>query len=142
MSNKTINWGKWASISIVAGFAFGTLGWTFMEVGAFAPLPAQVSDHERRISALEAQSATNSVRLDDRLRDIDRDLQVIFKRLDGYADMPEDHTRPRVSEDAPSHPSSGDWSGGGGGSATGDVHAREAGALPGTQTNNEVARTQ
>lgn len=86
MSNKTINWGKWASISIVAGFAFGTLGWAFMEVGAFAPLPAQVSDHERRISALEAQSATNSVRLDDRLRDIDRDLRVIFRKLDASDD--------------------------------------------------------
>jgi hypothetical protein len=84
MNTKSINWGKWASISIIAGFAFAAVGWMFVKASSYAPIPSQVSDHERRLSALESQSATNAVRLDDRLDNIDRDLRTIFHRLDVY----------------------------------------------------------
>jgi hypothetical protein len=87
VSPKTINWGKLASISFVATFACAAIGWSVDKAIEYAPLPGQVTDHERRISALEAQSATNAVRLDDRLRDIDRDLRVIFKRMDQIGAM-------------------------------------------------------
>jgi hypothetical protein len=78
---KNINWNKLYSVTAVAAVACAAIGWTFTRASTYAALPDQVSDHERRIASLEAQSATNSVRLDDRLRDIDRDLRVIFKRL-------------------------------------------------------------
>lgn len=87
MSAKTINWGKWASISFVAAFGCAAIGWTFTKASTYAVLPDQVSDHERRISALESENATNQVRLDDRLDNIDRDLNRIFRRLDQSSAM-------------------------------------------------------
>lgn len=84
MSLKTINWGKWASISFVAAFLCAAIGWTFHEASTYAALPGQVKDHEQRITILESENATNQVRLDDRLDNIDRDLRTIFHRLDAY----------------------------------------------------------
>lgn len=83
---KTINWNKLYAVSGTLAVVFGAVGWLFIKASTYAALPGQVSDHERRISALEAQSATNSVRLDDRLDRIDSDLKVIFRRLDIPAD--------------------------------------------------------
>ncbi|HEV2318146.1 MAG TPA: hypothetical protein VGV18_00240 [Verrucomicrobiae bacterium] len=87
MSFKTINWTKWASISFVATFVFAGLGWSIDKAIVYGPLPGQVSDHERRITALESANATNSIVLNDRLNDLDRDLQRIFKRLDQISAM-------------------------------------------------------
>lgn len=83
MNAKSINWGKAWAICGVAAFVFTVIGWSFHEASTYAALPGQVTDHERRISALEAENATNAVRLDDRLRDIDRELGRIFQKLQG-----------------------------------------------------------
>jgi hypothetical protein len=82
MSNKTINWNKLYSVAAVAAFACAAIGWTFEKASTYAALPGRVSDHERRISALEEQGATNAVRLDDRLDRIDGDIRELSKRVD------------------------------------------------------------
>lgn len=78
---KPINWNKLYCVAAVATAAFAAGAWTFHQASIYSALPGQVSDHERRITVLEQQSATNSVRLDDRLDRIDGDLRVIFNRL-------------------------------------------------------------
>jgi hypothetical protein len=78
---KTINWNKVYSMTGAAAVVCAAVGWTFSKASTYAALPDEVTDHERRISTLESQGATNAVRLDDRLNDIDGDLQMIFRRL-------------------------------------------------------------
>jgi hypothetical protein len=82
MNTKNINWGKMYSITGTLGVLGAFAIWAFTKASTYAVLPGQVADHERRITALESQAATNAVRLDDRLDRIDRDLKVIFRRLD------------------------------------------------------------
>lgn len=78
-----INWNKLYAITGTSAVLCGGLIWAFTKASAFAPLPAMVANHEGRISALESENATNQVKLGDRLDNIDRDLQFIFRRLGG-----------------------------------------------------------